>query len=241
VATKLKKIDEYVVEDKRLGRHIEHDSRSRGFAFQPEAGAIYNFNALKSVVHRRWGEVYDQGDLGSCTGNAIAGACNTRPTHVPGAHLLHEGDAVELYGLATQLDEWDGTYPPEDTGSSGLAACKAAVQKGYITRYEHSFDIKQAIMALQERPVITGINWYEGFDEPDNDGMVALTGQLRGGHEVEVVGFHVTANALSVLECVIELENSWSRSWGVRGRFYMLVRTWADLLEDEGDVTVPIR
>jgi hypothetical protein len=234
-------IPENPVPGKPLGRHIEHDPRSRGFAYVAEAVPVFNFNALRTVVHRRWGEVFDQGNLGSCTGNAVAGCCNTRPTHIPGAHLLHEEQAVEIYSLATKVDDFSGEYPPDDTGSSGLGACKAAQQLNFIVRYDHAFSIEQAVMALQDRAVITGINWYEGFDNPDEDGMVSIAGQIRGGHEIEVLGFHVVSSAKSVLDCVIELENSWGRPWGVRGRFFMLVKTWADLLDEQGDVTIPIR
>ena len=240
MANKQEKIPEQPVPGKPLGRHIEHDERSRGFMAVPEGKAIFNFEALRSVTHRRWGEVFDQGDLGSCTGNAVAGCLNTRPTHIPGP-IVHEPVAVQIYSLATQLDVWDGEYPPDDTGSSGLAACKAALQLKYITRYEHAFSIEETIMALQERPVITGINWYEGFDRPDALGLVTIAGEVRGGHEIEALGFHVVPDAKSVLDCIVEFENSWTRKWGVRGRFFMYVRAWAELLDEDGDVTVPIR
>ena len=53
----------------RLGRHVEHDPRSRAFS----AGTA----AFKTIRHLRHGKAFDQGDLGSCTGNAMAGVLIT--------------------------------------------------------------------------------------------------------------------------------------------------------------------
>src|SRR5882672_8003142 len=95
----------------RLGRHVEHDPRSRAFS----AGTA----AIKSVRHKRHGKAFDQGELGSCTGNAMAGVLMTEPLWIRGRNLA-EADAVALYKTATRLDSVPGTYPPNDTGSSGL-------------------------------------------------------------------------------------------------------------------------
>jgi len=46
---------------------------------------------------------FDQGALGSCTGNAMAGVLMTDPIWVPGRNLT-EVDAVKLYKAATKLD-----------------------------------------------------------------------------------------------------------------------------------------
>jgi hypothetical protein len=232
-----KKIDEEVVPGKRLGRNISHDPRSRNFSYKVPAKFV--FNDLRTVVHRRYGEVFDQGDLGSCTGNAIAGAINSKPIYQRGDKTLHEADAVELYSLATDLDRYLGVYPPDDTGSSGLAVCKAAKTKGFITSYYHTFSVQQAVTALQDNCLITGIYWYEGFDNPDETGLVKIEGEPRGGHEIEVVGFHRVAKKLA--GCIVEFENSWGAGWGMNGRFYMTVKDWDTLLDEQGDVTVPLK
>lgn len=225
----LEHIPEQPVVGKPLGRHIEHDPRSRAYAVIVDHAA-----PLRTVHHRRYGSPFDQGNLGSCTGNACAGALNTKPLHAIGGPTLTEIEAVALYELATQLDGFPGAYPPEDTGSSGLAVAKAAVQKGLITSYRHAFGINDALQVLQAGPVITGINWYEGFDQPDPSGLVTISGQVRGGHEIEVLGY-------DALSKEIILENSWGLGWGVNGRFRMSVDTWARLLGEGGDVTVLVR
>lgn len=226
-----RRIGEYAVAGRRLGRHIEHDPRSRGYPVRAAMPA----GGLRKVRHRRYGQVLDQGDVGSCTGNAAAGALNTLPLHRRGGRLLREQDAVDLYAAATQVDEFEGGYPPDDTGSSGLAVAKAAKQKGLISGYRHAFSVEDALAALMFAPLITGVDWYESFDTPDPQGLVKVGGQVRGGHEFEVLGF---APGRSLEEGVVEAANSWGPDWGFRGRFRFTVATWRALLAAEGDATV---
>src|SRR5207253_2899673 len=167
--------------------------------------------------HNRHGVPLDQGSLGSCTGNAVAGALNTEPVWQHGDPLANEDVAVKIYELATTLDAYDGSYPPDDTGSSGLAACKAAKRLGLLTSYRHAFGIDHALGALMLHPVITGVNWYEGFDQPDASGRVEIAGNVRGGHEFEVVSF---TPATSTLDGIVGAVNSWGLGYGKSGRFF---------------------
>jgi hypothetical protein len=211
-----------------LGRNLEHDPRSRSFPALRQLGGARNH-----VLHTRHAKILDQGALGSCTGNALEGALGTNPLHIRFERHT-EKKAVRLYSLATQIDEFSGEWPPSDTGSSGLAVCKAGVQLGRLTRYDHAFGIDHALDALQYGPVITGTDWYEGFDRPDIHGVVRITGGIRGGHEFVVRGYDPFTDR-------VFCDQSWG-DWGpLRGHFLMEVKTWATLLEAEGDVTVPVR
>lgn len=224
-----KTIPEIVIPDKRLGRHIEHDERSRAFAVVPEPSV-----KIHTVRHPLYGSPLNQGSLGSCTGNAVVQALNTRPLHVTGVKLLREDDAIAVYSLATSIDEFTGEFPPTDTGSSGLAAAKAAQQKGLITEYRHAFDVIDAMQALMGRSVITGVPWYEGFDHPNPSGVVKVEGQVRGGHEFAVIGYEMN-------DRMVVAVNSWGIGWGVRGRFRFDLKDWERLLGEQGDVTVLIK
>lgn len=220
------------VEGKRLGRHVEHDSRSRDYPAKVTTG-------VKSVNHRRYGEIFDQGDIGSCTGNAAAGACNSTPLHIKGNHELHEADALDIYKVATTIDNVHGVYPPDDTGSTGLAVGKALQKMGLITEYRWAFNINDAIGALMLNPVITGVPWYEGFDKPNADGLVKIAGQIRGGHEFLIRQF--IYDAQDPLKSLVVADNSWGKAWGKAGRFRFTVQTWNELLGQDGDVTVLVR
>lgn len=214
-----------------LGRVVEHDERSRAFRAAQGGGP------LRSVVWKRGGRILDQGDLGSCTGNAIAGTVNTAPLHRWYQRYKTEADAVKAYSLATGLDSVDGAWPPDDTGSSGLAACKAAVKLGWITGYHHAFGLDEALRALMVGPVITGTNWYGSMFMPDPNGRVTIATSdtsPAGGHEYEVVGLNVEART-------VLCANSWGTGWGRSGYFTLSWDTWGRLLSEQGDVTVPMR
>jgi hypothetical protein len=214
--------DEQRIAGMRLGREVRHDPRSRDYP-APEAPV------LTSVLHHRHCAPFDQGQLGSCTGNAAVGLLMTSPFFQQGRRL-DEDDAVALYAKATHLDRYRGVYPPTDTGSSGLAVMKAAKESGYVTGYAHAFGLQHALAALVLAPVITGVAWYESFDKPDADGVVGIAGQVRGGHEFEVLGIDVDAKTV---RCC----NSWGSGWGDDGRFTMTWETWDALLQQQGDVT----
>jgi hypothetical protein len=218
-------IDETPIDGKRLGRHILHDRRSRNF---PADAAPQ----LQSVTHQAFGLPLDQGQLGSCTANALCGALNSAPDfHGPSPRT--EPQALQLYELEAKLE--GKPCPPNDPGGSGLEVCKAAKQLGWITSYRHAFGIDQALLALVLRPVITGINWYTSFDSPDTSGLVAITAgaTVRGGHEV-------VADQIDVAAKLVWFWNSWGAHFGVGGRFCMSFDTWQQLLAERGDVTVPI-
>jgi hypothetical protein len=114
--------------------------------------------------------------------------------------------------------------------------CKAAKQLGLISAYHHAFGIDQALKALVVQPVITGIHWYSNFDHPDANGVVEIQpgATLRGGHEV-------LANEVDADKQLVWFWNSWGTIYGLSGRFCMSFDTWAKLLGEQGDVTVPIK
>jgi hypothetical protein len=177
----------------------------------------------------------------NCTGNAAIGCMATGPffatvdAHELTEFPLTEGGAVLVYGAATALDAYPGTYPPDDTGSDGLSVAKVLQHAGWISGYEHAFSLADGLQALMSRPVIVGVNWFSEMFSPDVNGVVHPTGDLAGGHEF-VWDEHDADRGLE------GFTNSWGPGWGVGGRFYVATREWASLLAQDGDVTsfVPI-
>lgn len=229
-----RRIPEHVIPGRRLGRHVHHDPRSLAYQVPRLAGAV------QSVRHARAIPVLDQGSLGSCTGNAAEGVLGTAPIYatIPttvaarptGDADVDEQQAVALYSAATQLDSYDGTYPPTDSGSDGLSVAKACQRAGLISGYRHATSLDAALAALAVRPQITGVSWYEGMDEPDGNGLVYVTGQVRGGHEF-------CLDEIDADRRLIGFTNSWSTSWGIGGRAYIGFDDFARLLSEDGDVT----
>lgn len=214
----------------RLGRHVFHDERSKDFPAETAS-------KVKDVNHASQGLPLDQGDVGSCTAEALCGALNTAPDSgklkgsVKG-HVFTQDDAYKLYGRET-ADEGE-PWPPNDPGGTGLWVCKAAKELGWITSYKHAFGFEQALAALVLRPNIWGVNWYSGFDSPDGDGLVKISGGIRGGHEIVAVEIRLN-------EQLVGFVNSWG-SWGLdgTGKFYIGFGDCERLLSEQGDVTVPM-
>lgn len=225
------RIEEDVIPGMRLGRHVNHDPRSFGFEFQAMPRKLTN------VLWPRSTPILDQGNLGSCTGNAMTGALATGPvfTGLPARYpALDEAEAVHLYSQATVLDPYPGTYPPTDTGSDGVSVAQAASNAYLVAGYTHTFDLATALQAIMTGPVIIGLNWYSSFDNPGADGRVSITSNayVRGGHEVLVRG-------LSADNSELLLDNSWSSDWGNEGSFIFSFDTFERLLSEDGDCTVP--
>lgn len=226
--------------DPRLRRHVHHDSESRRYPY-PTAGL-----KLVSAVHERHIPILDQGNLGSCTGNAGIGCMGTTPLYepisaeaplsqVPGPLIwygLDEPGAVQLYSDATKIDDAPGEYPPDDTGSDGLSVAKVLKSAGEISGYQHTFTLQDALLALTQTPIMIGINWYEQMFTPDADGRVRLSGALAGGHEL-------CSREIDVERERVVLDNSWGGpNWGVQGRCWLTFADFGALLSRQGDVTI---
>lgn len=216
--------------DHRLGRNINHDPRSRRFPVR------VSDVVPKSVRHERHVPIFDQGSIGSCTGNAGVGCLATGGFFdIYGRgdkrYSLDEPGAVQLYSDATAQDPYDGAFPPQDTGSDGLTIAKVLTAAGEISGYQHAFSLDDAIKALTLSPFITGTYWYNAMFAPDPDGRAHIAGALAGGHEY-------VADELDLEREQIWFSNSWGSNWGVQGRFYLTLADYATLLERGGDVTV---
>lgn len=231
IATQL--LPEAVVEGKRLGRHVRFDPRSLSYQIEDDGTAA-------TVRWDRTVPVLDQGSTSSCTGQAAVGHLGTLPDFTELAPLLasglvlNEAEALTIYSAAEILDGGLG-MPTEDNGSSGLSVAKVAKNLGYISGYLHMTSIGACKTAIQRGPFIVGSNWYEGFDTPDSNGLVEISGSVRGGHEYECIGFNVDTD-------LWEFVNSWGTGYGVEGRFFASSATLTRLLAEQGDVVqfVPI-
>lgn len=215
--------------DPRLGRVVVHDPRSKAFAFPAEVD--------KSSWHSVSLRIYDPTPnpnqvLGDCTGCEKAMAFNTVGSRKAG-RVLTLKDADRIYSLATELDPWPEHWPPDDSGSSGLAAAKAAQQLGYGGEYRWVLNgadgVVQALMSGAS--VGIGSYWYEGGfhpkPEPGGGVRIEMTGRKVGGHEWHVHRYDAKRDLIG--------GRCW---WGSMRDFWIRRAHLQALLDEDGDAIV---
>jgi hypothetical protein len=146
--------------------------------------------------------------------------------------IVKQAVVRDIYRQETTIDPYVGAWPPDDTGSDGLSACKIAKLRGWITGYAHAFSVDDVLVALQHGPVITGVPWHQEMFTPDKDGFVRVSGPVVGGHEFCLTGFNAEQGYLT-------FANSWGSAWGQAGYAKLTLADYASLLADHGDATVP--
>lgn len=214
--------------DPRLGRHVVHDERSRGFAL---AATVDTSKWVTKLIR-----VYDpvpnpNQTIGDCTGCAKAMQMNAAGNRKKGV-VLGLATADKVYSLATTLDPFDGSYPPDDTGSNGLSAAKAAQKLGLGGTYRWIFNgadgVVQAVM--DGHVVNVGTRWDNNMFNQDAKHFVHPGGGIAGGHEWTVRGYSVEMDALR--------GRCW---WGTFRDFWIKRTDLAELLADQGDAHVQAR
>lgn len=199
-----------------LGRLQIHDERSRGFALEPVA------LPTTPVMHTRRLPIFDQGQLGSCTANAALGMLCTGPLDM--GKWWTEQDAVDFYSAETRIDDRlgiPGHYPPDDTGSCGLASMKLARSRGWIATYRHAFSVTTALGWLGKQPISIGIPWLNSMFNPGPGALTHVDRRsgVAGGHQICLDG-------IDPVHSRVRFANSWGTSWGDNGWAWL---TYADL------------
>lgn len=221
----------------KLGRNVNFDSESIRYAVQPRNVVIGNVRHEQSIG------ILDQGDIGSCTGNASVSCAYHEPFYAFGGrswvYTADEIGARNWYHDNTANDGYDGTWQPDDTGSDGLTSSKMAVAAGIASGYQAALDLDSSLQTLMDRPGITGIPWYNSMFDAPSSGLLTVDPKsgLAGGHELcvdEIVTADAPGNGTGVL--LVGGPNSWNLSWGAQGRWYLRATDWWDLRKRQGDV-----
>jgi len=188
---------------------------------------------------------YDQGQLGSCTGNAIAGAiqfgrqkAKQKPDFVPARLFIYYNERDIEHTVNT------------DSGAQIRDGIKSVAKLGVCTEKTWPYDInkftaKPPPAAYQEAkkyqvtsysrvtqtlsqfkgclahgyPFVFGFTVYEAFESP----QVAKTGvlQMPASSEKSVGGHAVVAVGYDDKSQRFIIRNSWGATWGQKGYFTM--------------------
>lgn len=218
----------YPRDDMRLGRYKRHDPASRGFDL---ASQVAPRLPTERIEWQRTGPIFDQ-DIGCCTACAALGLLMTEPFSNGRTYTL--ADAHALYSEETRIDGFRGVWPPDDTGSSGLAAMKALKRRGLIAGYRHAFSPTVAVAALAQGPIAVGTVWLRSMFQPVGGRIIVdQRSPVEGGHEYVVDAWDPAPRRVRVT-------NSWSEDWGISGSAWLDLDSFAWLLRQGGDVVQPV-
>jgi C1A family cysteine protease len=201
--------------------------------------------ALPKKVDLRDGmsPVENQGQLGSCTANALAGALEF--LEIKGGKSLVDLSRLFIYyneraiehnvssdsgamirdgikTLAAQgvCPEKNWPYVPSAFTKKPPSTCYTAAKKHTISTYHRLSSLADMRACLAERyPFVFGFSVYESFESASvaRTGVVNMpkrTERQLGGHAVCAVGYDDAAKRVIV-------RNSWGPGWGQKGYFTM--------------------
>ena len=187
-------------------------------------------------------EVYDQGNLGDCTGNSSMGAVGyldvidpnikkyiyysrlyvyynsrTDKTQDTGASIRDVFKALNTYGVCPET-EW--TYDISKFAIKPPANCYKDGESNKIIKYARVNQDNTSLrtMLYQRFPIVFGMAVYDSFENVGINGNVPMPNlkkeKMLGGHCLLIVGANNKTKRYIV-------RNSWGNSWGDQGYCYI--------------------
>jgi C1A family cysteine protease len=193
--------------------------------------------------------VYDQGNLGSCTANAIGGAVEYDlrkqglEDFTPSRLFIYynervvEGDVDQDAGamirdgvkvLNTLGAAHETTWPydiAQFTTKPSDAAYSEALETRATSYARVDFDRYSWRAALADtHPIVFGFTVYESFETITSDGIMPMPAPdegVLGGHAVVAVGYDYLHMPNHGPRLYFRVRNSWGAGWGDGGYFWM--------------------
>ncbi|MCK9542827.1 MAG: C1 family peptidase [Novosphingobium sp.] len=188
-------------------------------------------------------KIEDQGSLGSCTAQALAGNIElldkksdndyadvsrlfiyynerkiiNKVNEDSGAFIRDGIKTLAKNGVCSE-DLWD--YEIKKFKIKPSKKCYRDALKRRISSYKRLYTLSDILSCLAEGyPVVFGISLYDSFQtiEVSNTGIIPMpqkTENLIGGHAVLAVGYDKS-------EKILIVRNSWGNKWGKDGYFFL--------------------
>lgn len=127
--------------------------------------------------------------------------------------------ALQEFGIMEEKDMPDVGHDNWElySSNSGLDYAKAAAHK--IKSYWAAENRNEILQTLENgKAVVTGMKWYSGFNQSGGFRFPwiidKIVGYLVGGHCIAIVGYDLDKG-------LYEIQNSYSKFWGLTGRFFI--------------------
>lgn len=210
--------------------------------------------------------VRDQGEFGTCGGQAAANAKDIRERTITSPLFIYrmtkeidgiEGEGVTIRDLMKVLQKHgvcrEELYPYNQYKKalvfpplSQAAIQDAATRK--IEEYVRVQTIEEVCDAIfRYGSVVAGVLVTDSFLTPERDHILMPDGYIRGGHAVDLIGYDMDMQYTysDGRKCIgfFLLANSWGPAWGKQGNAWLpfdFVRDRSDLMSYVLDMWVPI-
>jgi hypothetical protein len=136
---------------------------------------------------------------------------------------------------ARKIDEFEG----DDTdGTSVRAGMLVARERGWCDGFRWAFSMLELRAALEEGPVVIGVEWREESYETQPNGDLRVGGPVAGGHCLIVSGYSPNYARRGPR---YRLRNSWGPSFGINGNCYLRPDDLDSILfKSGGEAAVPV-
>ena len=166
-------------------------------------------------------KILDQDGKSHCVGDGWITFLNCPPYE----HDYTQADADALYYEAVAI----GGVPHSEDGAETEWGAKAVVARKRATGYAWANSIDDIITwLLVKGPLVTGLVWTTGMEDPDSSGLMHATGSIIGGHETCWNGVDKNTGRL-------KMPNSWGFDWAQAGFAYLSLDDMAKRLDYMGD------
>lgn len=191
----------------------KHDPRDHHYTLVPNLEL-----PVRVDLSDKCSAIEDQGQLGACTGHAIAGLLEGTIRQDAGAEIRDGIKTIATYGACDE-GLWPYLVDMFRHKPTQLAYDNGLLHKAIEYQRVGQSEVELINCLAVGHPIVFGINIYDSFesDEVAKTGIVplpTLNEQCLGGHAVLIVGYDKEKRRFKV-------RNSWGPDWGDQGHFWL--------------------